>query len=67
MSKAHQIWEVFKGELIVEPTDDMREALSTAIREIVDEFEYFRGDDSFGSMVVSSRELIDLADELDNL
>jgi hypothetical protein len=32
---AYQIWETFKSELIVEPTDDMKEALATAIREVV--------------------------------
>ena len=30
--RAKKIWEAFKGELIVEPTEDMREALSTAFR-----------------------------------
>ncbi len=34
MSKAQQIWEAFKGELIVEPTDDMREALATAFSQL---------------------------------
>jgi hypothetical protein len=31
---AHQIWETFKSELIVEPTDDMKEALASSIRVI---------------------------------
>jgi hypothetical protein len=31
---AYKVWEAFKAELIVEPTDDMKEALATAIREI---------------------------------
>ena len=31
---AYKVWEAFKAELIVEPTDDMREALATAIRVI---------------------------------
>jgi hypothetical protein len=30
--RAEQIWEAFKGELIVEPTEDMKQALSYAIR-----------------------------------
>jgi len=34
---AYQIWETFKAELIVEPTDDMKEALAAAIRVIADE------------------------------
>jgi hypothetical protein len=31
---AYQIWETFKAELIVEPTDDMKEALASSIRVI---------------------------------
>ena len=37
---AQKIWEVFCGELTQEPTDDMREALATAIREIANEIQY---------------------------
>ena len=33
--QAQKIWEAFCGELIQEPTDDMKEALATAIREVV--------------------------------
>ena len=63
-TKAQTIWKAFCGELIVEPTDDMREALSTAIREIVNEFQYYH----FGSgedMVVDARMLYELAEELE--
>ena len=31
---AHQILETFKAELIVEPTDDMKQALASSIRVI---------------------------------
>lgn len=31
---AYKIWETFKAELIVEPTDDMKEALASSIRVI---------------------------------
>ena len=35
--RAEQIWEAFKGELIYrKPTDDMREALATAVRIVAD-------------------------------
>jgi hypothetical protein len=34
--RAEQIWEAFCEELIVEPTEDQRQALSTAIREVAD-------------------------------
>ena len=31
---AYKIWETFKAELIVEPTDDMKQALASSIRVI---------------------------------
>jgi hypothetical protein len=31
---AYQIWETFKAELIVEPTEDMKQALASSIRVI---------------------------------
>lgn len=34
--RAEQIWKAFCGELTQEPTDDMREALATAIRIVAD-------------------------------
>ena len=34
--RAEQIWEAFCMELTQEPTDDMREALATAIRIVAD-------------------------------
>lgn len=37
---AYKVWEAFKAELIVEPTDDMREALATAIREVADQLHH---------------------------
>lgn len=67
--QAQKIWEAFKGELIVEPTDDMREALATAIREIVNEYQYYQCCEEEGveDFVVDARRLYDLADELDTL
>lgn len=62
---AEKIWEAFKTELIAEPTDDMREALATAIREIISEYEEFIEDGGYGNMAVKSQELYNLADELD--
>jgi hypothetical protein len=32
--RAEQVWEAFCGELIIQPTEDQRQALSTAIREV---------------------------------
>ena len=34
--RAEQVWEAFCGELTQEPTEDMREALATAIRIVAD-------------------------------
>ena len=31
---AYKVWEAFKAELIVDPTDDMKEALASSIRVI---------------------------------
>ena len=67
MSKAQKLWEAFKGELIVEPTDDMREALSTAIRVVADELSYTIFMPNNDVRVVETRELYQLADELENL
>jgi len=66
-SRASKVWEAFCGELTQEPTDDMREALSTAIRKIIDEYEEFIENDGYGDMVVTSQDLRILVDELENL
>jgi hypothetical protein len=34
--RAQQIWKAFCGELTQKPTDDMREALSTTVREVAE-------------------------------
>lgn len=34
--RAQKIWDAFCGELITPPTDDMREALATAVNEVAD-------------------------------
>jgi hypothetical protein len=67
--RAEQVWEAFKGELIVEPTEDMKQAFVTAIHEIVNEFQYYQccRDQDIEDMVVDARLLYDLADELDAL
>jgi hypothetical protein len=63
-TKAQTIWNAFCGELIVEPTDDMREALATAVRKIVNEFQYYHFGDG-EDMVVDARILYELAEELE--
>lgn len=62
--RSQKIWEAFVNELTQEPTDDMREALATAIREIVNELQYYNfreGED----MILDACNLYDLADELE--
>lgn len=67
--RSQKIWEAFKGELIVEPTDDMREALATAIREIANEHQYYQCCEEAGveDMVVDARLIYELCDELEAL
>jgi hypothetical protein len=60
--RAEQIWEAFKGELIVEPTDDMRQALSTAIRVVAE-----RLYTDLGELQHPSTVLEEIADEVDAL
>lgn len=67
--KAQKIWDAFCGELAQEPTDDMQEALATAIREVSNELQYYQCCEEEGvvDMVVDARDLYDLADELETL
>jgi hypothetical protein len=63
--RAQKIWKTFCDEVIRPPSEDQKEALASAIRMIIDEYEIFMDNDSFGNMVVTSNELRILADELD--
>ena len=60
---AYKVWEAFKAELIVEPTDDMKEALASAIREVANCFEY----DSYGLASLNADDFNQIADELEKL
>jgi DNA-binding transcriptional regulator YhcF (GntR family) len=55
---AYQIWETFKAELIVEPTEDMKEALSSSLRELVNQLKYIG---------ITEKNILELADELEAL
>ena len=63
---AQKIWEVFCGELTQEPTDDMREALATAIREIANELQYYNTSEG-EDMILDAYKLYELSDELEVL
>jgi hypothetical protein len=60
--RAQKVWQTFCAELTYPSSEDQKEALATVLRTIVEQFQYY----SYEGMVVSSQELIDLADELDN-
>ena len=64
---AYQIWETFKAELTQPATDDMKEALASAIRKIIDKFECYVENDTYDELFVSSNDLHNLAVELENL
>jgi hypothetical protein len=68
--KAQQIWKVFCNELTQEPTDDMREALSTSLREVINlsnEWVEIGGDSWDMSNVVFVDAMLDIADEIEAL
>ena len=69
MKKSEIIWKAFCGELIVEPTDDMKEALATSIRAIANELQYYQccEDSGVEDMVVDARALYEIADELEEI
>ena len=67
---AQQIWKVFCKELTQEPTDDMREALATSLREVINlsnEWVEIGGDSWDMSNVVFVDAIMDIADELEAL
>jgi hypothetical protein len=66
--RAQKIWEAFKAELIVEPTDDMREALATALLKVISELGYtnYDIDGDHGIPVVNVKDLVKVIEELDS-
>lgn len=64
--RAQTIWKAFCGELTQEPTDDMREALVTAIREVANELQYYNTSEGV-DMIVDAYKLYELSDELEVL
>ena len=59
--RAEQIWDSFCAELIEPPTDDMKEALATAVREIG-----YRFCTDWGELQHPVSLLNEIADELEN-
>jgi len=60
--RATEIWEAFCGELIIQPTEDQRQALSTAIRVVAERLYTDCGELSDPSVVLE-----EIADELETL
>ena len=61
-----KIWKVFCGELIdngEKDSEDVRQALSTALKELVNEYQYYNPGDG-EDMIIDARILYDLATEL---
>ena len=68
--RAQQIWKVFCNELTQPETDDMREALATSLREVINlsnEWVEIGGDSWDMSNVVFVDAIMDIADELEAL
>ena len=61
-TRAQTIWKAFCGELTQEPTDDMREALATAVNEVAD-----RLCTDWGELQHPADVLREIADELEAL
>lgn len=68
--RAQKIWEAFCGELIdngVKDGEDVRQGLSTAIREVVNLYNDWV-DDTWDMMnVVHVKDMLDIADELEEM
>jgi hypothetical protein len=65
--QAQLVWDEFCGGLKQEPTDDMKEALATAITEIMIQLtQYPNRQDSYYS-IIDVKELAKLRDELEKL
>jgi hypothetical protein len=60
--RATEIWEAFCGELIIQPTEDQRQALSTALRKVAERLYTDLPELGDPSVVLE-----EIADELDTL
>ncbi len=71
MSDAQKIWEAFKGELTQPATDDMREALATAFRELntlcSESLPANQDVDEFYARLYGSNDYVVYSDEIDKV
>jgi hypothetical protein len=66
---AQKIWEAFKGELIdngIKDSEDVRQGLSTAIREIANELQCYNTSEG-EDMILDAYKLYELADKIEAL
>ena len=61
-----KIWKAFVDELTQEPTDDMRKAIATSIREVANELQYYNTSEG-EDMILDAYKLYELAEELEAL
>ena len=59
-----KIWKAFVDELTQEPTDDMRKAFATSIREVANELQYYNTSEG-EDMILDAYKLYELAEELE--
>ncbi|WP_033032680.1 hypothetical protein, partial [Pseudoalteromonas fuliginea] len=59
-----KIWKAFVDELTQEPTDDMRKALATSIREVANELQYYNTSEG-EDMILDAYKLYELTEELE--
>jgi hypothetical protein len=74
---AYKVWEAFKAELIVESTDDMKEALANALRVLADnvapdDYRCFYGDKEYDAGMEGRNDeireaILNIANELEAL
>jgi hypothetical protein len=66
---AYQIWETFKAELTQPATDDMKEALASALREVINQLQYDNADwqEPNDSMIIDAQKLYELSYDMEAL
>jgi len=66
---AYKVWEAFKAELTQPATDDMKEALASAIREVINQLQYDNADwqEPNDSMIIDAQKLYELSYDMEAL
>jgi len=66
---AYKVWEAFKAELTQPATDDMKEALASALREVINQLQYDNADwqEPNDSMIIDAQKLYELSYDMEAL